>query len=286
LKIFLIGADGQLGTDIEKYFTEKGAEVTGLVGLKDIDICDYGSSRRLVMDWGPDLVINTAAFHNVDLCEDEVAQTFRVNVEGVKNIASICREAGIPLMHFSTDYVFDGKKSFPYTEDDCPGPLSIYGISKLGGERVIQSMLDRYYLIRLCGLYGHAGCTGKGNTNFVEAMLGLASTNKSVRVVDDQVMTPTSSKDAAGKIFDLVRTGIYGLYHMTNTGSCSWYEFAREIFRVAGMDVEVIPVKSSEFGAKALRPAYSVLDNVNLRKAGIKDMRHWKEALRDYIDSR
>jgi len=286
LKIFLIGADGQLGTDIEKYFTEKGAEVTGLVGLKDIDICDYGSSRRLVMDWGPDLVINTAAFHNVDLCEDEVAQTFRVNVEGVKNIASICREAGIPLMHFSTDYVFDGKKSFPYTEDDCPGPLSIYGISKLGGERVIQSMLDRYYLIRLCGLYGHAGCTGKGNTNFVEAMLGLASTKKSVRVVDDQVMTPTSSKDAAGKIFDLVRTGIYGLYHMTNTGSCSWYEFAREIFRVAGMDVEVIPVKSSEFGAKALRPAYSVLDNVNLRKAGIKDMRHWKEALRDYIDSR
>ncbi len=286
MKIFLIGADGQLGTDIEKYFTEKGAEVTGLVGLKDIDICDYGSSRRLVMDWGPDLVINTAAFHNVDLCEDEVAQTFRVNVEGVKNIASICREAGIPLMHFSTDYVFDGKKSFPYTEDDCPGPLSIYGISKLGGERVIQSMLDRYYLIRLCGLYGHAGCTGKGNTNFVEAMLGLASTNKSVRVVDDQVMTPTSSKDAAGKIFDLVRTGIYGLYHMTNTGSCSWYEFAREIFRVAGMDVEVIPVKSSEFGAKALRPAYSVLDNVNLRKAGIKDMRHWKEALRDYIDSR
>ncbi len=286
MKVFLIGVDGQLGTDIAEYFTAKGEEVKGLVGLKDIDICDLDSSRRLVMEYRPDIVINTAAFHNVDLCEEEVAQTFRVNVEGVRNIASICGEAGIPLMHFSTDYIFDGKKGTPYIEDDCPGPLSIYGISKLGGERVVRYMLDRYYLVRLAGLYGHAGCTGKGNTNFVEAMLGLASGKKKIKVVDDQIMTPTSSKDAAEKIYELVQTGIYGLYHMTNTGSCSWFELACEIFKLAGMEVEVVPVTSAQFGAKALRPAYSVLDNANLRKAGIKDMRHWKEALREYINTR
>jgi len=150
VKVFLIGVDGQLGTDIAEYFTAKGEEVKGLVGLKDIDICDFDSSRRIVMEYRPDIVINTAAFHNVDLCEEEVAQTFRV------------KEAGIPLMHFSTDYIFDGKKGTPYIEDDCPGPLSIYGISKLGGERVVRYMLDRYYLVRRkaggalrpCRLYG------------------------------------------------------------------------------------------------------------------------------------
>jgi len=286
LKVFLIGVDGQLGTDISIYFTKMGAEVQGLVGLKEIDICDYNKSYELIRQSGPDIVINTAAFHDVDLCEDEIVQAFKVNVAGVKNIAAICREMDIPLMHFSTDYVFDGEKNAPYIEEDCPGPSSIYAISRLGGERVVQYMLEKYYLIRLSGLYGHAGCAGKDNINFVETMLGLADTEKQIKVVDDQVLTPTSTIDVAEKLFELIGTGRYGLYHMTNTGSCSWFEFACEIFRLADIDMDVIPVSSGEFGAKAARPGYSVLDNAGLRKAGLSDLRDWKEALRKYIRDR
>ncbi|MCJ7471827.1 MAG: dTDP-4-dehydrorhamnose reductase [Actinobacteria bacterium] len=286
MKVFLIGVDGQLGTDIEKCFTAKGIEVHGLIGLKEIDICDYDDSFIKITSSGPDLVINTAAFHNVDLCEDEVEQTFKVNVGGVKNIAGICREMGIPLMNFSTDYVFDGSKDTPYFEDDCPGPLSIYAISRLGGERVVQYMLDKYYLIRLSGLYGHAGCTGKGNMNFIETMLKFAESKREIKVVDDQILTPTSTVDVAEKLAELIMTGKYGLYHMTNTGSCSWYEFACEIFKLMDIKVDVIPVSTGEFGARAIRPGYSVLDNVNLRKAGIRDMDEWKKALRHYLEER
>jgi len=286
LKIFLIGVDGQLGTDISKHFTKMGAKVHGLIGLKEINICDFDKSRELIRGSDPDIVINTAAFHNVDLCEDEVMQAFNVNVAGVKNIAGICREMNIPLMHFSTDYVFDGEKRTPYIEEDCPGPSSIYAISRLGGERVVQYMLEKYYLVRLSGLYGYAGCAGKDNINFVEIMLGLADTKKQISVVDDQVLTPTFTGDVAEKLFELIRTGRYGLYHMTNTGSCSWYEFACKIFKLAGIDIEVLPISSGEFGAKAIRPGYSVLDNAGLRRAGLSDLRDWKEALGEYIRNR
>jgi dTDP-4-dehydrorhamnose reductase len=286
LKVFLIGVDGQLGTDMKQCFTAKGIEVHGLIGLKEIDICNYDDSLYKIAGSKPDIVINTAAFHNVDLCEDELEQTFRVNVGGVKNIAGICREMDIPLMNFSTDYVFDGNKSTPYLEDDCPGPLSVYAISRLGGERVVKYMLDKYYIVRLSGLYGHAGCTGKGNMNFIETMLRLAESKKEIRIVDDQVLTPTSTVDVANRLSELIVTGKYGLYHMTNTGSCSWYEFACEIFKLMDIKVDVVPVSTEEFGARALRPKYSVLDNKNIRKAGIKDMDEWKKALRHYLEER
>ncbi len=286
MKVFLIGVDGQLGTDIEQCFTSKGIEVLGLIGLKEIDICDYDESFDKVRDSKPDLVINTAAFHNVDICEDEPEMAFKVNVGGVKNIAEICSELDIPLMHFSTDYVFDGEKKSPYLEDDCPGPLSIYAISKHGGERVVQYMLDKYYIIRLSGLYGHAGCTGKGNMNFIETMLKLAESKKEIKVVDDQVLTPTSTIDVAEKLYELIMTGKYGLYHMTNTGSCSWFEFACEIFKIMGINIDVVPVSSEEFAAKAIRPRYSVLNNANLKDVGISDLRQWKTALKNYLTNR
>ena len=286
MKVFLIGVDGQLGTDIEQCFTAKGIEVQGLIGLKEIDICDYKESFDKIRSSKPDLVINTAAFHNVDLCEDELEMAFKVNVGGVRNIAGICREMDIPLMNFSTDYVFDGRKTTPYIEDDCPGPSSIYAISRLGGERVVQYMLDKYYLVRLSGLYGHAGCTGKGNLNFIETMLKLAESKKEIKVVDDQVLTPTSTIDVAEKLGELIMTGKYGLYHMTNTGSCSWFEFACEIFKSMDINIDVVPVSSEEFGAKAIRPKYSVLNNANLMDIGIPDLKHWKSALKDYLASR
>ena len=286
MKVFLIGVDGQLGTDIEKCFTARGIEVQGLIGLKEIDICDHDGSLDKIRNSKPDLVINTAAFHNVDLCEDELEMAFKVNVGGVRNIAGICKKMDIPLMHFSTDYIFDGRKTTPYVEDDCSGPSSIYAISRLGGERVVQYMLDRYYLIRLSGLYGYAGCTGKGNINFIETMLKLAESKKEIRVVDDQVLTPTSTVDVAEKLGELIMTGKYGLYHMTNTGSCSWFEFACEIFKLMDINIDVVPVSSEEFGAKAIRPRYSVLDNTNLKDIGISDLRDWKSALEDYLAKR
>jgi len=285
MKIALIGSDGQLGTDIFKYFTDKKMDIVPLT-QQDIEICDKNACSDVLFSLKPDLVINTAAFHIVDQCEDEVAKSFEVNVEAVKTLAQVCLGTGSALMHFSTDFVFGGyEKKTPYTEDDCPSPVSIYGISKLAGELTIRYLLKDYYICRLCGLYGHAGSLGKGY-NFVELMIKLANEGKDIKVVDDQVLTPTSTKDTAEKLYELIQTGKYGLYHLTNTGGCSWYEFACEIFRLAGLNPKITPTTSEAFGAKARRPAYSVLDNKNLRAAGIKDMRHWKKALADYINER
>lgn len=286
MRVALIGADGQLGTDINNYFKKRGVEVVGLVGLKDIDICNYNESRNVLKKISPDIVINTAAFNDVGRCEDDAMPAFNVNVNGVKNIALICGEIDVPLMHFSTDYIFDGRKSAPYTEDDCPAPLSMYGISKLDGEYVLRYILDKYYIVRLSGLYGRTGSVGKGSTNFVEQVIRIAETAKEMKVVNDQVLTPTSTTDAAEKIFELIQTGKFGIYHMTNTGSCSWYEFAREIIKLMKLDMEIIPVTTEQFGAKAKRPRYSVLDNLHLREIGLADMRCWKEALGDYIKYR
>jgi dTDP-4-dehydrorhamnose reductase len=286
MRVALIGADGQLGTDINNYFKKRGVEVVGLVGLKDIDICNYNESRNVLKKISPDIVINTAAFNDVGRCEDDAMPAFNVNVNGVKNIALICGEIDVPLMHFSTDYIFDGRKSAPYTEDDCPAPLSMYGISKLDGEYVLRYILDKYYIVRLSGLYGRTGSVGKGSTNFVEQVIRIAETAKEMKVVNDQVLTPTSTTDAAEKIFELIQTGKFGIYHMTNTGSCSWYEFACEIIKLMKLDMEIIPVTTEQFGAKAKRPRYSVLDNLHLREIGLADMRCWKEALGDYIKYR
>jgi dTDP-4-dehydrorhamnose reductase len=284
LKIALIGSNGQLGTDMMKYFADKGEEMIGLT-QDDIDVCYIDKCEPILLKIKPDLIINTAAFHQVDLCEDEGTSAFAVNSVGVKNLCNISLSLDVPLMHFSTDFVFgaDKKRAKPYNEDDCPGPVSLYGISKLAGEYIIKYMLKKYYLIRSCGLYGYTGSFGKG-TNFVDMMINLSREGKKIKVVNDQVLTPTSTKDITEKLFELIRTGSYGLYHMTNTGECSWYDFAVEIFKIAGITADITPTTSSDYIAKAIRPSYSVLDNRNLREAGIKDLRHWKESLKDYID--
>ena len=285
MKIALIGSDGQLGTDIIKHFKDKGSDITGLT-ISDIDVCDKNICNDVLFRIKPNLIINTAAFHQVDICEDEVAMAFEVNVGGLKNLAEIALSIDAALMHFSTDFVFGGyEKSTPFTEDDCPAPVSVYGISKLAGEYVLGYMMKKYYLLRVCGLYGHAGSMGKGY-NFVELMIRLANEGKEIKVVDDQVLTPTSTKDIAEKLYELIHSGKYGLYHMTNSGSCSWYEFACEIFKQAGLSPNISPTTSDAFASKAKRPAYSVLDNKNLRAAGLVDLRPWKESLADYIKER
>ncbi len=284
MKIALIGTSGQLGTDIFKYFDKKGVEVYGL-NHKDIEVGDPESVNRAMTGIDPDLIINTSAFHNVDLCEDEVMQAFKVNVLGVKNLVEACLKMDIGLMHFSTDYVFKGDKKEPYIETDCPDPINIYGISKLAGEAFINYKLEKYYIIRVSGLYGHAGSSGKGG-NFIELMIRLAKEGKDIKVVDDQILTPTSTEDLSAKLYELIQSGNYGIYHMTNSGYCSWYEFTGEIFSLTGLSPNFKPVNSSVFGAKAKRPVFSAMDNYNLRKTGLEDMRNWKPALKDYIDNR
>jgi dTDP-4-dehydrorhamnose reductase len=285
LKIALIGSDGQLGTDVIKYFKDKGADITGLT-ISEIDVCDKNICSDVLFGIKPNLIINTAAFHQVDVCEDEAARAFEVNVGGLKNLAEIALSIDAALMHFSTDFVFGGySKSVPFTEDDCPAPVSVYGISKLAGEYVLRYMMKKYYLLRVCGLYGHAGSLGKGY-NFVEIMLKLANEGKDIKVVEDQVLTPTSTKDVVEKLYELIQTEKYGLYHMTNSGSCSWYEFACEIFKLAGLAPNISPTTSDAFASRAKRPAYSVLDNKNLRAAGLADLRPWKESLADYLKER
>ena len=286
MKIALIGSNGQLGTDLMEYFTDKGEEMIGLT-QDDIDVCLVDKCEPVLLKIKPDLILNTAAFHQVDLCEDEGASAFAVNAVGVKNLCNICLALDVPLMHFSTDFVFgaDKKRTTSYNEEDCPGPVSLYGISKLAGEYVIKYMLKKYYLIRSSGLYGYAGSFGKGS-NFVDMMIKLAKEGSKIKVVNDQILTPTSTKDMTEKLYELIKTGRYGLYHMTNNGECSWYDFAVEIFKLAGITADITPTTSSEYIAKAQRPFYSVLDNKNLREAGIKDFRHWREALKDYIDTK
>jgi dTDP-4-dehydrorhamnose reductase len=282
MRILLFGAGGQLARELEKALVED--EVIGLTHSQ-VDICDGGAVDTAATQYGPDCLINTAAFHRVDDCEDEVATSFAVNAVAVMNLVRVADRLGAVLVHFSTDYVFDGAKKRPYVETDVPNPLSVYAMSKLAGEQMVRRYAEKYFLVRTCGLYGGAGSRARGG-NFVETMLRLAREGRPIRVVDDQILTPTSAKDLAEKLVPLIRSSKYGLYHMTNTGECSWYEFARRIFRLAAMSPDSKPVSSAEFGAKARRPLYSVLDNRALREAGFADFRPWHEALADYLGQR
>lgn len=282
MKILLVGALGQLGRDLQTVLA--GEEITP-VDKEEVDVRDAGQVDALVGQLRPDLVLNCSAFHRVDECEDAPEAAFAVNVFGLRNLALAARRINAAVVHFSTDYVFDGPQRRPHVETDLPCPRSLYGVSKLAGEFMLQSLWPRHFLIRTCGLYGYAGSREKG-TNFVEAMIALAKQGKPVRVVNDQVCTPTSTKDLACAVRRLIGTEAYGLYHLTNGGGCTWFEFARAIFELSGLDPELQPVSSDEFRAKAKRPDYSVLDNKRFRELGFEDLRHWKEALAEYIAGR
>jgi dTDP-4-dehydrorhamnose reductase len=283
MKILLIGASGQLAQDIQLALSESrnNDELVPLTHAQ-LDIRDGERVRELVRQARPECVINTAAFHRVDLCEDEPENAFAVNEAGVRNVAEAAKEAGALLVQFSTDYVFDGTKRTPYVESDRPNPQSVYAKSRLAGEKAVQETGGEYLLIRTCGLYGVAGSNSKSG-NFVETMLKLGAQKKPLRVVSDQVCTPTSTRELARRLLPLIHSKARGLFHMTNTGECSWYEFAREIFRLSKIEAELSPCTTAEFAAKATRPAYSVLDNRALRAAGFEDFRPWQEALTEYL---
>jgi dTDP-4-dehydrorhamnose reductase len=231
------------------------------------------------------VVINCAAYNFVDRAESEAAAAFAVNAWGVRDLARLCQELDCLLVQFSTDHVFglDDQRRTPWTETDAPGPISVYGLSKLAGEYLIRALCRRHMVIRTCGLYGVWGSGGKGS-NFVQTMLRLAEQGKPVRVVADQVCTPTYTADLAQATVALLANGQPGLYHLTNSGYCSWFDFARAIFASAGKKVDLVPISSREYAAPARRPAYSVLAPAAMQALGLPPLRRWPEALAAYLE--
>jgi len=281
MRILLTGAGGQLGQALRGVLADE--EIIAL-GHCELDITDAPSVAQQVKRYRPELLFNVAAYNLVDDAEENVEVAFRVNAFGVLNVARAAQAVGAALVHFSTDYVFDGRQRRPYCETDTPNPLSVYGMAKLAGEGMVQRYAEKHFVIRTCGLYGRASKSRK--ENFVERMLRAAREGTPLRVVHDQVLTPTSARELAERVAPLVRSGRYGLYHMTNEGQCSWYEFAREVLRLAGLNPPLTPVSSVDYGARAQRPTYSVLENRAYRAAGLKDFRPWQEALADYLRER
>ncbi|MBI1914643.1 MAG: dTDP-4-dehydrorhamnose reductase [Planctomycetes bacterium] len=283
MKYAVLGAAGQLGRDL---CPRLAGEVVPLTRA-DADLTRRGSLRDLLDGLRPDVVINCAAYNLVDRAEDEPDAAFAVNAWAVRELAVACNERGTVLVHFSTDHVFglDAARRTPYAEDDPPGPVSVYGLSKLSGEYLVRALCPRHFVVRTCGLYGARGSGGKGG-NFVETMLRLAGERRSLPVVSDQVCTPTSTVDLASAVVSLLATGTYGLYHVTNAGACSWHEFARMIFELEGIEVDLTAISTAAFGAKARRPAYSVLGATAYRRLGLPTLRSWQEALAAYLAER
>jgi len=278
MKIAVIGSTGQLGTDLVKTL---GAthEVVGLTH-NDLEVADHDSCL-ILKKHQPDMVINTAAFHKTDQCEEEPLKTFSVNALGARNVAMITKEIDAIAVFISTDYVFDGSKKEPYTEDDVPAPINTYGISKLAAEHFTRQN-PKHYIIRIASVFGKAGASGKGG-NFVEAMITKAKNNDPITVIDDMWMSPTYTKDAASIIKEIAEKQLpYGVYHATNRGYCSWYQFAEQIFQLTGLTPELTPIKTEQLAMKAKRPQFSALKSIKLTKYDI-EVPTWQQALREYL---
>lgn len=277
-KIIVTGCNGQLGRAINQEY--EGSTEFRMVNtdVDELDITNIDSVMEFVRDVNPYAIINCAAHTNVDACEEQWDSAYRINAIGPRNLAIAARETGAKIVHVSTDYVFSGDGSRPYVEFDATNPNSAYGTTKLAGEQFVKEFADNYFIIRTAWLYGD----GK---NFAKTMLRLAETNEKVRVVGDQFGTPTSARELARAIKHLVPTENYGLFHGTCEGSCSWAEFAAEIFKMAGLDTEVEAITSAEYSAKANRPAYSVLDNYMLRLTSDYRFADWQDALAEYMET-
>ena len=270
LKVLVTGSGGQLGQELVELLPERGHVVLAF-SRAELDVADFGAVRGVLDAHAPDLVINAAAYTNVDHCETETDLAYRVNALGPRNLAQLCEERGCDLLHVSTNYVFDGENERPYEPFDPPNPISAYGRTKLAGEEYVRQLTSRWYVVRSAGVYG------RGH-NFVRTMLRLGAERDALRVKDDEFISPTYARDLAEGIIEVVQTGEYGLYHLTNSGSCSWYEFTGEIFRLAGIRMRVIPIPGSEYPLPAARPSNGVLSPL-----GSPSLRWWRDALEDYL---
>ena len=275
MKILVTGANGMLGTDLCEVLKDEDLIATT---HKDLDITDLDMVRSKFKEYNPDIIINCAAMTNVDACETEKDLAYNLNAEGPKNLAIATKEIDGTVVHISTDYVFKGDKHRPLLEDDEIGPDSIYGKSKLQGEENVENILDKYFILRTAWLYGVHG------SNFIKKMLELSQNHDTLTVVNDQEGSPTFTKDLSLAIKEIIYSDKYGVYHVTNSGNTTWYEFSKLIFKKKGIDVNVKPVSSEEFDAPAPRPHYSVLSHDKWIKNGFTELRTYKEALDEYLD--
>jgi dTDP-4-dehydrorhamnose reductase len=277
MKVLVTGANGQLGYDVVERLKKLNIEHIG-VDRQHFDLTNETQTKSFILNYKPDVVIHCAAYTAVDKAEDERDLCYAVNVLGTRNIVKACKEIDAKMVYISTDYVFDGEKKEPYEVIDPTNPINYYGFTKYLGEQEVQKNLDRFFIVRTSWVFG------KNGNNFVKAMLKLGQERKEIRVVYDQVGSPTYTYDLAELLCNMIQTDKYGIYHVTNEGYCSWHEFACEIFKVAGMnDVKVIPIKSEEYPTKAVRPKYSKLSKVQLKLNGFSSLPNWKDSLKRYI---
>ena len=270
MRVLLAGAGGQLGLELAELLPGRGHEVVAL-DRRGLDVADARAVEGAIDEHKPEVVVNAAAYTNVDGCEEATDLAYRVNALGPRNLAQSCERRGCELLHVSTNYVFDGGGERPYEPFDPPNPISAYGRTKLAGEEYVMRLTNRWYVVRSAGVYG------RGH-NFVRTMLRVAGERDSLKVKDDEFISPTYARDLAEGIAGILEDGRYGLYHLTNAGSCSWYEFTSEIFRLAGVETEVVPIPGTEYPLPAARPANGVLSSL-----GSPELRHWGEALADYL---
>jgi dTDP-4-dehydrorhamnose reductase len=285
VRIAVIGANGQLGSDVCLAFQSNGDDVAALTHAH-LELSSAPSVDAALAAANPDFIVNAAAMHHVDKCQSDPGAALQMNAMGARNVAEWARRAAVPVVFISTDYVFDGKKSSPYLETDAANPLNAYGISKLAGEHFTATVAEKHFVVRVSAIYGHHPCRAKGGLNFVELMLKLARERDEVRVVNEEFVTPTPATQIAAQLVVLSRSNRYGLYHATAEGSCSWYEFAREIFDATGTRVCLEKASAAEFPAKVPRPGYSVLENHALKAAQMNTYTHWRDGLYQYLAER
>lgn len=277
MKVFVTGVKGQLGFDVVNELEKRGHEAIG-VDIDEMDITDEDSVNRVIKAAAPHAVIHCAAYTAVDAAEDNIDLCRNVNACGTKHIAKVCRELDIKMMYISTDYVFNGQGTRPWAPDDSREPLNVYGQTKYEGELAVEENITRYFIVRIAWVFGVNG------KNFIKTMLNLGKSRDKVTVVADQIGSPTYTYDLARLLVDMIETEKYGRYHATNEGQCSWYEFACEIFRQAGMNVTVEPVTSDQYPVKAKRPMNSRMNKDKLEENGFQRMPSWQDALKRYLE--
>jgi len=276
MRVLVTGIRGQLGYDVVKELSHRGMVPVG-VGRDEMDITDAAAVERVITEAKVQAVIHCAAYNAVDKAEEDVENCRRGNVDGARNIALVCKKLDLKMLFVSTDYVFDGSGNLPWTTEDVPNPLSVYGKSKYDAELAVQELLTKFFVVRISWAFGING------NNFVKTMLRLSGTKERLSVVNDQIGSPTFTEDLAVLLVDMIQTEKYGIYHATNEGDCSWYEFACEIFRMAGKTITVTPVTAAEYGAKAPRPQNSRLSKDKLTENEFKRLPHWQSALERYL---
>ena len=276
MKVFVTGVRGQLGYDVVNELEKRGIEAIG-VDIQEMDITDADSVSKVIGEAAPDAVIHCAAYTAVDAAEDNEEVCRKVNADGTQNIANMCKILDIPMIYISTDYVFDGQGERPWQPEDERAPLNVYGQTKYEGELAVQNTLEKFFIVRIAWVFGLNG------KNFVKTMLNLGRNRDRLTVVNDQFGSPTYTYDLARLLVDMILTEKYGIYHATNEGICSWYEFACEIFRQADVSVEVAPVTADQYPAKAKRPSNSRMSKDKLEEQGFERLPSWQDALSRYL---